>query len=109
MSISEAAPKNSLADPVPFQAKVSDHYDYFRIKPSTGWVSINLKEIWKYRELVYFFAWRDIKVRYKQTLLGAAWAIIQPVFTMIVFSLLFGRLAKMPSEGLPYPVFCFAA
>ena len=69
---------------------------------------INLKELWKYRELIYFFAWRDIKVRYKQTVLGAAWAIIQPVSTMVVFSVLFGRLAKMPSEGVPYPIFCFA-
>ena len=109
MSISEVSPKNPLADPAPFGASGPDHYDYLRIKPSTGWVSINLKEIWKYRELVYFFAWRDIKVRYKQTLLGATWAIIQPVFTMVVFSLLFGRLAKMPSEGVPYPIFCFAA
>src|SRR5262249_38299112 len=79
-----------------------------RISPSTGWVSINLKELWKYRELIYFFAWRDIKVRYKQTILGATWAIIQPLSTMVVFTILFGRLAKMPSEGVPYPIFCFA-
>jgi len=85
------------------------HAAYVRIEPAQGWVSIDLKELWKYRELIYFFAWRDIKVRYKQTLLGASWAIIQPLFTMVVFSLLFGRLAKMPSEGVPYPIFCFAA
>ena len=82
---------------------------HLRIQPSEGWVAINLQELWNYRELIYFFAWRDIKVRYKQTVLGALWAIIQPVFTMIVFTILFGRLAKMPSEGVPYPIFSFAA
>jgi lipopolysaccharide transport system permease protein len=65
--------------------------------------------LWEYRELLYFLVWRDIKVRYKQTALGAAWAIIQPFFTMVVFSLFFGKLAKMPSDGVPYPLFCFAA
>jgi len=80
-----------------------------RIEPSRGWVSLKLKELWEYRELLYFFTWRDIKVRYKQTALGAAWAIIQPFFTMLVFSLFFGRLAKMPSDGIPYPVFSYAA
>jgi len=68
-----------------------------------------VKELWNYRELFYFFVWRDIKVRYKQTVLGASWAIIQPFFTMVVFTLLFGRLAKMPSEGIPYPVFSYSA
>jgi lipopolysaccharide transport system permease protein len=80
-----------------------------RIQPSTGWVSLKLGEIWEYRELLYFLTWRDIKVRYKQTALGAAWAIIQPFFTMLVFSLFFGRLAKIPSDGVPYPIFSFAA
>src|ERR1700730_13708705 len=80
-----------------------------RIEPSRGWVSLKLGEIWEYRELLYFLAWRDIKVRYKQTALGAAWAIIQPFFTMLVFSLFFGRLAKIPSDGVPYPIFSFAA
>jgi lipopolysaccharide transport system permease protein len=80
-----------------------------RIEPSRGWVSLKLGELWKYRELLYFLVWRDIKVRYKQTALGAAWAIIQPVLTMVVFSLFFGKLAKMPSDGVPYPVFSFAA
>ena len=80
-----------------------------RIQPSKGWVSLKLREFWEYRELLYFLTWRDIKVRYKQTALGAAWAIIQPVFTMIVFSLFFGKLGKMPSDGLPYPIFSFAA
>jgi lipopolysaccharide transport system permease protein len=80
-----------------------------RIAPSGGWVSLKLHELWEYRELLYFLTWRDIKVRYKQTALGAAWAIIQPFFTMIVFSLFFGKLAKMPSDGIPYPIFSFAA
>ncbi len=80
-----------------------------RIEPSPGWVSLRLAELWEYRELLYFLTWRDIKVRYKQTVLGAAWAIIQPLFTMLVFSLFFGRLAKVPSDNIPYPIFCFAA
>ena len=79
------------------------------IKPSRGWVSLKLRELWEYRELLYFLTWRDIKVRYKQTVLGAAWAIIQPFFIMVVFSLFFGRLAKMPSDGIPYPIFAYAA
>jgi len=79
-----------------------------RIEPSRGWVSLKLDELWEYRELLYFLVWRDVKVRYKQTVLGAAWAIIQPVLTMLVFSLFFGRLAKIPSDGIPYPIFAFA-
>jgi lipopolysaccharide transport system permease protein len=79
------------------------------ITPSRGWVSLKLRELWEYRELLYFLTWRDIKVRYKQTALGAAWAIIQPFFTMVVFSLFFGKLARIPSDGLPYPLFAFAA
>ncbi|HEY6329366.1 MAG TPA: ABC transporter permease [Blastocatellia bacterium] len=80
-----------------------------RVQPSAGWTSLKLAELWEYRELLYFLTWRDIKVRYKQTALGAAWAIIQPFFTMLLFSLFFGRLAKVPSDGIPYPVFSFAA
>jgi lipopolysaccharide transport system permease protein len=80
-----------------------------RIAPSKGWVSLKLHEVWEYRELLYFLVWRDIKVRYKQTALGATWAIIQPFFTMVVFSLFFGHLAKVPSDGIPYPIFSFAA
>ena len=79
------------------------------IQPSRGFLRLNLKDVWAYRELLYFLVWRDIKVRYKQTALGAAWAIIQPVMTMVVFSVFFGRLAKVPSDGIPYPVFSFAA
>jgi lipopolysaccharide transport system permease protein len=79
------------------------------IRPTKGWVSLGLREIWEYRELLYFLLWRDVKVRYKQTLLGAAWAIIQPFMTMVVFSIFFGRLARVPSDGIPYPLFSFAA
>src|SRR5713101_6217278 len=80
-----------------------------RIAPSKGWVPLKLRELWEYRELLYFLVWRDIKVRYKQTALGATWAIIQPFFTMVVFSLFFGHLGKIPSDGIPYPIFAFAA
>jgi lipopolysaccharide transport system permease protein len=78
------------------------------IEPKSGWVPVDFREMWNYRELLYFLTKRDIKVRYKQTVLGGLWAIIQPAFTMIVFTLFFGRLAKMPSDGLPYPVFVYA-
>jgi lipopolysaccharide transport system permease protein len=79
------------------------------IEPPRGWFSLNLDELWEYRELGFFLAWRDIKVRYKQTVLGAAWAIIQPFFTMVIFSLFFGKLAQVPSDGIPYPIFSYAA
>ncbi len=79
------------------------------IRPQTGWTAAGLKELWEYRELLYFLTWRDIKVRYKQTVLGAAWAIIQPFFMMVVFSLFFGYLAKVPSDGIPYPIFAYCA
>jgi len=78
------------------------------IRPSRGWIALKLGDLWDYRELLYFLVWRDIKVRYKQTALGAAWAIIQPFFSMVVFSLFFGKLAKMPSDGIPYPIFAFS-
>ena len=80
-----------------------------RIAPSKGWVPLKLKDLWEYRELLYFLVWRDVKVRYKQTALGATWAIIQPFFTMVVFAIFFGYLAKVPSDGIPYPLFSFAA
>jgi lipopolysaccharide transport system permease protein len=80
-----------------------------RIAPPGGWFDLNLREFWHAREMIYFFVWRDIKVRYKQTAIGGAWAILQPFLTMLVFSLFFGKLAKMPSEGLPYPIFYFSA
>jgi lipopolysaccharide transport system permease protein len=80
-----------------------------RIKARRGWLALDLPELWAYRELLYFFVWRDIKVRYKQTVIGAAWAILQPVLTMVVFSLFFGKLAKIPSGGVPYPIFYYCA
>jgi lipopolysaccharide transport system permease protein len=80
-----------------------------RIRATRGWVSLGLRELWAYRELLFFLIWRDIKVHYKQTVLGAAWAIIQPLMTMVVFSLFFGRLAKVASDGIPYPIFSYAA
>ncbi len=79
------------------------------LRATSGWQAVNLRELWHYRELLWFLAVRDIKVRYKQTALGAAWAIIQPFFTMVVFSLFFGRLAGVPSDGVPYPIFSYAA
>jgi lipopolysaccharide transport system permease protein len=96
------------ASVAPTSFKVED-VPLLRITPSAGWVSLKLHELWEYRELLYFLVWRDIKVRYKQTTLGVAWAIIQPFLTMVVFSVFFGRLAKIPSDGVPYPVFSYAA
>jgi len=79
------------------------------LEPPKGWLSLRLRELWAYRELLYFLAWRDIKVRYKQTVLGAAWAIIGPFLTMVLFSVIFGKFARMPSDGIPYPIFSYSA
>jgi homopolymeric O-antigen transport system permease protein len=79
------------------------------IEPSVGWVPLKLGELWGYREVLYYLVWRDIKIRYRQTVIGMAWAVIQPFMTMVVFSIFFGRLARMPSDGVPYPLFTFAA
>ena len=80
-----------------------------RISSSTSWLALRLGELWNHRELLYFFVWRDVKVRYKQTAIGAAWAIIQPLLTVFTFTIIFDKFAKMPSDGLPYPVFSYAA
>ena len=80
-----------------------------RIEPPRGWFDVRLGEVWAYRELLYFFVWRDVKVRYKQTAIGVSWVVLQPLLTMGIFTLFFGRLAKLPSDGLPYPVFYFTA
>lgn len=80
-----------------------------RIDPESGRTGLGLREVWEYRELLYFLVWRDLKVRYKQTVFGVAWAVLQPFLTMVVFSVFFGRLAGVPSDGLPYPVFAYAA
>jgi lipopolysaccharide transport system permease protein len=79
------------------------------IKPSRGWVLPQIRDVWAYRELLYFLVWRDLKVRYKQTFLGALWVLIKPFFLMVIFSIFFGKLARMPSEGIPYPIFAYAA
>ncbi len=78
------------------------------IQPRSGWIPIDWQELWDFRELLYFLVWRDVKVRYKQTVLGVAWAVLQPVFSMLVFTVIFGRFARIPSENLPYAVFVYA-
>jgi lipopolysaccharide transport system permease protein len=90
-------------------AQIQSKYPGLRIQPSHGWVSLKFNELWQYRELLVFFVWRDIKIRYKQTIMGVSWAILQPFFIMVLFSLFFGRLAQVPSDDLPYPIFSFAA
>jgi hypothetical protein len=95
--------------PIPDDLPLPGEVPVIIIRPSRGWISLNLRDLWEYRELFYFLTWRDVKVRYKQTVLGAAWAIIQPFFTMVVFSLFFGKLARMPSDDIPYPIFSYAA
>jgi lipopolysaccharide transport system permease protein len=99
MSVQYSATQVPSTTPIP----------HVRIRPSKGWVSLRLGELWQQRELLYFLTWRDFKVRYKQTVLGVAWAILQPLLTMVIFTVLFGKLAKISSDGLPYPIFNFAA
>jgi lipopolysaccharide transport system permease protein len=79
------------------------------IQPSHGWLSLKLHELWEYRELLFFLVWRDVKVRYKQTVIGTSWAIIQPLMTMVIFTIIFGNFAKIPSDGLPYSIFAYTA
>jgi lipopolysaccharide transport system permease protein len=103
-------PESAISDsPLTLSSSHSTSVPTLRIARSKGWVPLKLSELWEYRELLYFLVWRDIKVRYKQTALGASWAIIQPFLTMVVFSIFFGHLAKVPSDGIPYPIFSFAA
>ncbi len=102
-ALAEGAPSAARGAEVPEPAPTSD------ITPPKGWFEINLREVWASRELLYFFVWRDLKVRYKQTAIGVGWVVIQPLLTMMVFSFFFGRLAKMPSGGLPYPLFYYCA
>jgi len=90
-------------------AKPAENLAVIRIAPPCGWFNLRLNELWAYRELLYFFVWRDVKIRYKQTAIGVVWVVVQPLLTMLVFTLFFGKLAKLPSQGLPYPVFYFAA
>jgi lipopolysaccharide transport system permease protein len=105
MTFTEANPSRAASAPSVEQSELP----HARIEPSKGWISLGLRDLWQYRELLFFLTWRDIKVRYKQTALGAAWAVIQPLFTMLVFTLFFGRLAKVPSDGIPYPLFSYTA
>jgi lipopolysaccharide transport system permease protein len=103
-SVAALAQENAATPPSSSRAVVIT-----RIAPPRGWFDLRLAELWAYRELLYFFIWRDVKVRYKQTVIGVAWVVLQPLLTMGVFTLFFGRLAKLPSDGLPYPVFYFTA
>jgi lipopolysaccharide transport system permease protein len=96
MSITEP---HAQSGPIPFVC----------IEPSRGWLSLNLRELWTYRELLYFLVWRDVKVRYKQTAIGAAWAVLQPFLTMVIFGMVFRKFANVPSDGLPYAVFAYTA
>src|ERR1700733_7019488 len=105
MTLTEATASRAVSAP---SVELSE-LPHTRIEPGKSWISLGLKNLWQYRELLVFLAWRDIKVRYKQTALGAAWAVIQPLFTMLVFTLFFGRLAKVPSDGIPYPLFSYTA
>jgi lipopolysaccharide transport system permease protein len=91
------------------ESSVLSKIPFLRITPPSRWWAIPFGELWSYRELLYFFVWRDIKIRYKQTAIGAAWAVLQPFLTMLIFSLFFGKLARIPSGGLPYPVFYYSA
>jgi len=97
---------STVALPIPGQP---DYSITTRIEPPRGWFDLRLKELWNYRELLYFFVWRDVKIRYKQTAIGVVWVVLQPLLTMLVFTIFFGKLAKLPSQGLPYPVFYFAS
>lgn len=99
MSLPNISPSPSISSQAP----------HLRLAPSHGWVALHIQELWQYRELLYFLVWRDIKVRYKQTVLGATWAILQPFLSMVVFSVFFGGLAQIPSDGLPYPLFSYTA
>ena len=100
---------SAIKDKIQFSKTTGiDRKNVLRIEPSKGWVPLKMRDLWEYRELVYFLVWRNVKIRYKQTALGASWAIIQPFMTMLVFSLFFGRLAKVPSDNVPYPIFSFA-
>lgn len=102
-----------IRDTVGSQAQMEGHLDLpdpplVIIEATKSWVALDLKGLWTYRELLYFLTLRDVKVRYKQTLMGAAWAILQPLFAMLIFTLLFGKLARLPSDGIPYPLFAYA-
>jgi lipopolysaccharide transport system permease protein len=110
MKTPDTIPRRAAADPGKTEYE-SGHVEpaSFVIRPHAGWAGLGLRELWEYRELLFFLSWRDIRVRYKQTALGIAWAVIQPVLAMLVFTVFFGRLAKIPSDGIPYPLFSYCA
>lgn len=112
-AISDDAPERATPGPSTYadgdRAGMAREPDVAVLHPSEGWTSLGLAELWHSRELLLFFVWRDVKLRYAQTVLGAAWAVLQPLLSMVVFSIFFGRLAGVPSDGVPYPVFSFAA
>ena len=101
--------ENTLRQPVSSPDGEVDRQILTIIEPLPGWLSLNLRELWDYRELLYFFVWRDLKVRYKQTILGFIWVILQPLMPMLIFSVFFGLLVRVPSDNIPYPVFTYAA
>lgn len=100
-------PNESMSQPGPLE-HVEGSIPHLILEPTRSWVALNLRDLWAYRELLYFLTWRDVRVRYKQTLLGAGWAVLQPLFTMIVFTIIFGKFAKLPSDGIPYPLFAYS-
>lgn len=102
--LSAAAPSNDVTPVRSSQARPP----LVVVQPQKGWMRVDFGALWQYRELLYFLVWRDIKVRYKQTAIGAAWAICQPLLTMLIFTVIFGRFAKIPSDNVPYPIFAFA-
>src|SRR5512143_3856916 len=102
MSVSESELQATKPQPI---ADIS----VIRIEPSRSWLSVGLRELWAYRELLYFLVWRDVKVRYKQTVIGIGWTILQPLTTMVIFTMVFSNFAKIPSDGSPYPVFAYTA
>jgi lipopolysaccharide transport system permease protein len=109
MAIKEKLVPTQSSAPVGDAPLVQDEVQVVTIRPSRGWASLGLAELWEYRELLYFLAWRDVKVRYKQTAIGATWAVLQPLLTMAVFTAVFGKFARIPSDGLPYPIFAYSA
>jgi lipopolysaccharide transport system permease protein len=100
---------NHALEPAGDTTAKPDHRSVVVIEAGGAWSALNLRELWSYRELLFFLTWRDIKVRYKQTALGATWAILQPLLTMLIFTVIFGRFAGIPSDGIPYPIFCYTA
>src|SRR5438552_16934685 len=106
-STSESANTSQAVSPHPLTAALPDE-PVVTIEPNKGWSPIELHDLWSFRELLYFLTWRDVKVRYKQTALGVAWAILQPLLTMLIFTIFFGRLAGVPSDNVPYPIFAYA-